>query len=101
MNSDESAAAIVRASVNLARDLGLVTVGEGIEDDRALRTLAGLGCNEMQGFLICRPLPIHDLVRWVREWSPASLLDRLIEPSRPQRSSYLAGVGERAPVISR
>jgi EAL domain-containing protein (putative c-di-GMP-specific phosphodiesterase class I) len=80
MDTDDSAAAIVRASVNLANDLGLGTVGEGIEDEQALRTLARLGCTDMQGYLFSRPLPIHDLVRFARGWSPTMLLDRLVEP---------------------
>ncbi len=42
----------MRGSINLARDLGLSTVAEGIEDWHTLRAVAKLGCEEMQGNLI-------------------------------------------------
>jgi diguanylate cyclase (GGDEF)-like protein len=81
LTSDDSAAAIVRASVNLANDLGLVTVAEGVEDSHTLSAIALLGCSEIQGYLIGRPMAIHDLVWWAREWDPLAVIDRLIEPS--------------------
>lgn len=77
LSHDSSAEAIVRASVNLATDLSLTTVAEGIEDNHALRIVAELGCREIQGFLLSRPVPAADLLRWVREWDPAWLLSRL------------------------
>ncbi len=80
LTTDDSAEAIVRASINLARDLGLATVAEGIEDEPTLRTLARLGCREMQGFLVSRPVALHDLIRWAHEWDPNWLLDRLVGP---------------------
>ena len=92
MDCDDSAAAIVRASVNLANDLSLTTVAEGIEDDHALRTLGRLGCREAQGYAISRPIPIHDLVRWARDWSPAAFVNRLSAPTPSTAPAYLAGV---------
>jgi diguanylate cyclase (GGDEF)-like protein len=101
MDTDDSAAAIVRASVNLAHDLGLTTVGEGIEDDHAVRTLAGLGCSEMQGYLVSRPLPIHELVRWAREWSAEWVLGLLIEPPRVSDTVHREDLGGRASLLIR
>ncbi len=92
MESDGSAAAIVRASINLANDLSLTTVAEGIEDDRVLRILGRLGCREAQGYAISRPMPIHDLVRWARTWSPSALMNRLGEPTPGTAPAYLADV---------
>jgi diguanylate cyclase (GGDEF)-like protein len=66
--TDDSAIAIVRSSINLARDLGLTTVAEGIEDDRSLQFVAGLGCQEAQGFLMGRPVPVLELLGWALEW---------------------------------
>jgi len=73
--TDESAATIVLASINLAGDLGLSTVAEGIEDAETLETLRRLGCAQVQGFHISRPVPIHDFIRWVRQWDPASMAE--------------------------
>ena len=49
--------ALVAAVVGLARALGLMTVAEGVEDQRELDTLRALGCDAAQGFFIMRPGP--------------------------------------------
>ncbi len=78
--SDDSAAAIVRASINLANELGLTTIAEGIEDEESLRIVSSLGCQEAQGFLVSKAVPAYDFVRWVHEWDPQIFRNRLIEP---------------------
>ena len=49
--------AIVRSIIELARNLGLETVAEGVEDERVSERLIGLGCDYVQGFAIARPMP--------------------------------------------
>ncbi len=49
--------AIVRAIVDLAHTLGLITVGEGVETEEQARVLAELGCVLAQGFLYAEPGP--------------------------------------------
>jgi diguanylate cyclase (GGDEF)-like protein len=53
--------AIVRSTIDLARNLGLTVVAEGIEDEQALECLAAEGCQMGQGFLFSRPLPAEEL----------------------------------------
>jgi diguanylate cyclase (GGDEF)-like protein len=53
----ESAAAIVRAIIGLAYNLGLVTTGEGVETLEQLTDLQRLGCTQAQGYLFSRPQP--------------------------------------------
>jgi EAL domain-containing protein (putative c-di-GMP-specific phosphodiesterase class I) len=79
LTTDDSAEAIVRASINLARDLRLSTVAEGIEDEHTLRVIARLGCTEMQGFLVSRPVPLHDFIHWARDWDPGWMMNALNE----------------------
>ena len=55
--------AIVAAVTGMARALGMVTVGEGIETHAQLDELVRLGCDEGQGFLLARPLPPEELER--------------------------------------
>ena len=43
--------------MSLARTLGIETIGEGVEDERQLRTLLEIGCNFGQGYLLGYPLP--------------------------------------------
>jgi diguanylate cyclase (GGDEF)-like protein len=81
LTSEDSAEAIVRASINLARDLGFDTVAEGIEDEHTLRTIAHLGCSEMQGYLVSRPVPLHDFIQWAHQWDPSWLVNALVEPT--------------------
>ncbi len=58
---DSRSEAIVRSTIDLARNLGLVAVAEGIETDDVLEHLAGLGCGMGQGYVISRPLPAAEL----------------------------------------
>jgi diguanylate cyclase (GGDEF)-like protein/PAS domain S-box-containing protein len=59
-------AAIVTAVVRLARSLGLDLVVEGVETLGQLRTLRGLGCRLLQGYLFARPMEIDPLREWLR-----------------------------------
>jgi diguanylate cyclase (GGDEF)-like protein len=67
MDEDAEAATIVQTIVELAHNLGLKAVGEGIETDEAYRLLAQSGCDYGQGFLMSRPVPAADLTALVTE----------------------------------
>ncbi|MEU4690666.1 EAL domain-containing protein [Actinoplanes sp. NPDC023714] len=56
---------IVRAVVDLAKNLRLRVVAEGVENEDALRALGDLGCDEAQGYHISRPLPAAELTAWL------------------------------------
>ena len=58
--------AIARAVVDVAHDLGLRVVGEGVEDSDTLEALRRLGCDEVQGYQLCQPLPDAELRVWLR-----------------------------------
>ena len=53
---DPSAAAIVRAIVDLATALHMETTAEGVEDSKQLARLRGEGCGNIQGYLFSRPV---------------------------------------------
>jgi diguanylate cyclase (GGDEF)-like protein/PAS domain S-box-containing protein len=57
IDSADADVPIVRAMVAMARGLGLRTIAEGIETPDQLAYLAGLGCDEGQGYLFSRPVP--------------------------------------------
>jgi diguanylate cyclase (GGDEF)-like protein/PAS domain S-box-containing protein len=61
MDEDREAATIVETIVDLAHNLGLRAVGEGIETEEAYRLLAASGCDYGQGFLMGRPMPAAEL----------------------------------------
>ena len=59
--TDPRALAIVRATVDLTRSLGLRLVAEGVETETTLSLLRDLGCDIAQGYLIARPMPVDRL----------------------------------------
>jgi len=63
---DPNAAAIVRAVVGLATHLGADITAEGIETEDQFKRVRQIGCTEFQGFLLSRPLPAQDTLRFIR-----------------------------------
>ncbi len=57
---------IVAMIVSLAHTLGLKVIAEGVEDDEQVRLLRDLGCDQIQGYLVSRPVPAHELERILR-----------------------------------
>jgi diguanylate cyclase len=58
--------AIVRSTIELAHNLGLKVVAEGIETPEAWTMLLRLGCDVAQGYLISRPMPAAAVDEWLR-----------------------------------
>jgi len=54
-------AAIMKAIVEMCRSLGLVVVAEGVESDAQLTQLRRLGCERVQGYLECHPMPPEEI----------------------------------------
>jgi diguanylate cyclase (GGDEF)-like protein/PAS domain S-box-containing protein len=57
--------AIVRSIIELAHNLGLQVVAEGVENEATWRLLGSLGCDFAQGFHMSRPLPSEQFERWL------------------------------------
>ncbi len=58
--------AIVRAIIDLAHAKGLRTTAEGVETTEQSDYLRGIGCDDLQGFLLSRPAPVKDIERLLR-----------------------------------
>jgi EAL domain-containing protein (putative c-di-GMP-specific phosphodiesterase class I) len=65
MLSDESDATIVRSTVDLAHNLGLRVVAEGVEDPLTWKELGRLGCEQAQGYFVSAPLHPTALQAWL------------------------------------
>ena len=65
MHVDANDFMIVRATVDLGRNLGLRVVAEGVEDLATFDRLAEFGCDEAQGYYISRPLSAVEFTRWL------------------------------------
>lgn len=57
LNRSAEGTALFRAIITMAHELNMRVVAEGVETAEQLKTLASLGCDEIQGFLVSRPLP--------------------------------------------
>ena len=68
---------IVKAIVALAKGLGIETVAEGVETEQSWITLNNLGCDVAQGYLICRPVSLPELVEWLDIRQSMSALERV------------------------
>ena len=60
-------AVIVRSTIELAHNLGLTVVAEGVEDEATLEILAEDGCDSAQGYLFSRPCAADELTTWLTE----------------------------------
>ena len=89
MIASESDAAIVRSTIDLARNLGLTVTAEGVEDDATRRRLAEMGCDLAQGYELCRPLPADRCAQVVRD-VPVRARARLPAPCEGQDVRRLA-----------
>jgi diguanylate cyclase (GGDEF)-like protein/PAS domain S-box-containing protein len=74
MHHDNDDAVIVQSVIDLAHNLGLKTVAEGIEDQATLEQLSDLGCNLGQGYHLGRPIPadaLNTLLHATARFSPS------------------------------
>ncbi len=73
MRVSEGDRTIVRATIDLAHNLGLKVVAEGVEDQETLEKLTSLGCDAAQGYHTCRPISAEEFARWASDspWTPA------------------------------
>ena len=60
----EDDAMIVRSTIDLAHNLGLTVVAEGVETGGILERLRALACDEAQGYHISRPMPAQEFLAW-------------------------------------
>ena len=56
---------LVHAMINLAHNLNLEVVAEGVESEEQLELLRGFGCDQVQGFLVSKPLPVGELMEFL------------------------------------
>lgn len=84
--------AIVKSTIDLAHNLGIKVVAEGIESEEVYQQLDALGCNEGQGYFIGKPMPVRDFALWIERWQGqhAVMLDLGATPNLT--NSIAAGV---------
>ena len=65
--TEAGSAAIVKATIGLARELGMMVIAEGIETFAQLDLLRSWGCREGQGYFMARPLAVEDVTLLLRQ----------------------------------
>jgi diguanylate cyclase (GGDEF)-like protein len=83
---DQSDGIIVRSTVDLAHNLGLWVVAEGVEDQATLEGLRLIGCDTAQGYHLSRPMPTREFERWFR--------------ARPSLPNHRGGLAHLAPHLA-
>lgn len=68
MTHTSDSAIIVQSTIELAHNLGLKVIAEGVENQITWDLLAGYGCDEAQGFFISPGMPAEDIQKWTRAW---------------------------------
>lgn len=73
MNRNSNDAVIVRSTIDLGHNLGLMVVAEGVEDQQSWDRLKALGCDAAQGYYMSKPLPAEQFLKWYeRQVKPGS-----------------------------
>ncbi len=63
---DENDTVIVRSTIDMAHNMGLKVVAEGVEDEATYQLLTRLHCDLVQGFHISHPLSAAELMKWMQ-----------------------------------
>jgi diguanylate cyclase (GGDEF)-like protein len=66
MSESHHNATIVNSTVEMARQLGMKVVAEGVETVSEMRALASMGCDEIQGFYLARPMAPAEVISWIQ-----------------------------------
>lgn len=65
MHKDGSDAVIVRSTIDLAHNMGLSVIAEGVDNQTVWDMLLELGCDVAQGHHMCKPLKARELKKWI------------------------------------
>jgi EAL domain-containing protein (putative c-di-GMP-specific phosphodiesterase class I) len=81
MTLDRKSAAIMRSIVSLGAELDLEVIAEGVETEEQLQILSDLGCPQVQGYLLGRPMPAQNVQTVLgKAWGNRPV--RIMEPVR-------------------
>ncbi|PMP61920.1 MAG: hypothetical protein C0170_00085 [Hydrogenobaculum sp.] len=70
---DKKSKSIAKTIIELARNLEMKTIAEGVETKEQFEVLKSLGCDIVQGFWLARPMPIDELIDFLENWEHKKL----------------------------
>ena len=65
MITSEQDFAIVKGVVELGHALSCTVIAEGVENIETLKALQEIGCDDIQGYLLARPMPLSEVLKWL------------------------------------
>lgn len=77
-NSDEK---IVRSTIDLAHNLGMKVIAEGVENLNTYTLLSDYGADMVQGYYMSRPTNMTELLKWLEEWQVPKLNTQSLPPA--------------------
>ncbi len=80
--------AVIASVVAMARGLGIKIIAEGIESPDQISYLRKIGCDVIQGYVYSKPLPTHEFVEYVKNFTPRTEKNEETEnfPEKPYKS---------------
>ncbi|MEQ1803286.1 MAG: EAL domain-containing protein, partial [Gammaproteobacteria bacterium] len=87
LTASQEDALIVRSTIDLAHNMGLVVCAEGVESEAAIDMLVGMQCDIGQGFCISRPVPAGAFAEWLTRHELS------LSPELAERAGRPAGSG--------
>jgi len=73
LETDEHDQIICQTIINMARSMNLKTTAEGIETPEQMAFLKDNGCNNMQGYLLAKPMPAEEFEQFIKNYTPLPL----------------------------
>jgi diguanylate cyclase len=75
MLASENDAAIVKATINLGHNLGLIVTAEGVENKEIMTKLMEYGCDVAQGYFLSKAIPVKSFNQWMTDshWNVSDL----------------------------
>jgi EAL domain-containing protein (putative c-di-GMP-specific phosphodiesterase class I) len=68
MDKDNADSRIVKSTIDLAHNMQLRVVAEGVENQQVMQLLRELGCDQVQGYFLSKPMPASQLPAWKQDW---------------------------------
>ncbi len=63
----EQARQIYKGMIDICKAMHFEVLAEGVDDDAQRETLAAIGCDRIQGYLLSKPLPVDKLVDFLKQ----------------------------------
>jgi len=73
LENDENDQIICRTIINMARSMNLETTAEGVETPEQMKFLKDNGCNNMQGYLLSKPLPAGEFETFIKNYQEQAI----------------------------